>query len=63
MTKNVGRYTVEHPFATLKAGLGARFLLRGTLKASTEAALAVLAYNLTRAIAILGCSTLTQRLA
>lgn len=57
------RCTVEHPFATLKAYLGRRFLLRGTLKAATETALAVLAYNLSRAIRIFGFQALHQRLA
>lgn len=55
--------TVEHPFGTLKAYLGSRFLLRGTLKAATETALAVLGYNLKRAINILGRQALIQRLA
>jgi hypothetical protein len=57
------RSTVEHPFATLKVYLGRRFLLRGTLKAATESALAVLAYNLSRAIKIFGFQALMQRLA
>jgi transposase len=57
------RCTVEHPFATLKAYLGRRLLLRGTLKAATETALAVLAYNLSRAIQIFGFQALMQRLA
>ena len=57
------RCTVEHPFATLKAYLGRRFLLRGTLKAATETALAVPAYNLSRAIKIFGFQALIQRLA
>jgi transposase len=58
------RSTVEHPFATLKAYLGNRFLLRGTLKAGTEVALAVLGYNLMRAIRLLGgCQALIARLA
>ncbi len=58
------RSTVEHPFGTLKAYLGNRFLLRGTLKAATETALAVLGYNLMRAIKLLGgCQALIERLA
>jgi transposase len=58
------RSTVEHPFGTLKAYLGNRFLLRGTLKAATETALAVLGYNLMRAIRLLGgCQALIERLA
>ena len=58
------RSTVEHPFATLKVYLGNRLLLRGTLKAATEVALAVLGYNLMRAIRLLGgCQALIERLA
>lgn len=58
------RSTVEHPFGTLKAYLGNRLLLRGTLKAATEVALAVLGYNLMRAIRLLGgCQALIKRLA
>jgi transposase len=55
--------TVEHPFGTLKDRLGRRFLLRGTLGAGVEMALAVLGYNLGRAGAILGRRELIQRLA
>jgi hypothetical protein len=57
------RSTVEHPFGTLKHYLGGRFLLRGQLKASTETALAVLGYNLTRAAKIIGRKELIERLA
>ena len=57
------RSTVEHPFGTLKYYLGGRFLLRGQLKASTETALAVLGYNLTRASKIIGRQELIERLA
>ena len=57
------RSTVEHPFATLKEYLGRRFLLRGTLKAGTETALAVLGYNIGRAIGIFGCKALIEALA
>ena len=46
---------VEHPFGTMKAMMGyPRFLLRGSTKAKAELALAVLGYNLKRAINILG---------
>jgi transposase len=48
------RCTVEHAFASLKHTLGHRLLLRGTLKAGTETALAVLAYNIIRAIKLAG---------
>jgi hypothetical protein len=58
------RSTVEHPFGTLKAYPGNHLLLRGTLKARTEIALAVLGYNLMRAIRLLaGCQALIERLA
>lgn len=59
----VRRSTVEHPFGTLKDYLGRRFLLRGSLKAATETALAVLGYNLGRASRLLGARVLIQRLA
>ena len=53
------RQTVEHPFGTLKAWMGAtHFLTRSLPRVSTEMSLHVLAYNLKRIMAILG----TQRL-
>jgi transposase len=49
------RQTVEHPFGTLKAWMGATHFLTKTLnRVSTEMSLHVLAYNLKRVIAILG---------
>jgi transposase len=49
------RQTAEHPFATLKAWMGATHFLTKTLpKVKTEMSLHVLAYNLKRAIKILG---------
>jgi transposase len=49
------RETVEHPFGTIKARMGATHFLMKTLpKVAAEMALSVLAYNLTRAINILG---------
>jgi hypothetical protein len=49
------RETVEHPFGTIKARMGATHFLTKTLKrVSTEMALHVLAYNLTRVINIMG---------
>ena len=59
----VRRCTVEHPFGTLRHDLGGRFLLRGRIKAATEAALAVLGYNLGRASKLLGQQELIARLA
>ena len=55
------RQTVEHPFATLKAWMGATHFLTKTLRrVGTEMSLHVLAYNLKRAIAILGTATLMK---
>jgi transposase len=49
------RETVEHPFGTIKARMGATHFLMKTLKrVSTEMALHVLAYNLTRVMNIMG---------
>jgi hypothetical protein len=55
------RQTVEHPFATIKAWMGAtHFLTRTLSKVKTEMSLHVLAYNLKRAMAILGTQPLIQ---
>ena len=49
------RETVEHPFGTIKARMGAtHFLMKRLKNVKTETALCVLAYNLTRAMTILG---------
>ena len=49
------RETVEHPFGTIKARMGATHFLMKTLpRVSAEMALHVLAYNLTRIINIMG---------
>lgn len=51
--------TIEHVFGTLKAWMGATHFLTKTLpNVKTEMSLQVLAYNLKRAIKILGASTL-----
>ncbi len=51
----VRRETVEHPVGTLKARMGATHFLTKTLpRVSTEMALQVLAYNLTRVLNIMG---------
>jgi len=51
----VRRETVEHPFGTIKARMGATHFLMKTLpRVATEMALHVLAYNLTRALNIMG---------
>jgi len=48
------RETVEHPFGTIKARMGATHFLTRTLpKVATEMALAILAYNFTRVMNIL----------
>jgi len=57
----VRRQTVEHPFGTLKAWMGATHFLTRTLdKVRTEMSLHVLAYNLKRMITILGVGPLMQ---
>jgi hypothetical protein len=49
------RETVEHPFGTIKARMGATHLLMKTLpRVASEMALHVLAYNLTRVMNIMG---------
>jgi transposase len=53
------RETVEHPFGTIKARMGATHFLMKTLpRVATEMALHVLAYNLTRVMNILGSGPL-----
>jgi len=55
----VRRATVEHPFGTLKAWMGSTHFQMKTLpKVSTEMSLHVLAYNMKRAMAILGVGPL-----
>lgn len=54
------RETVEHPFGTIKARMGATHFLMKTLpRVASEMALHVLAYNLTRVINIMGIQPLT----
>ena len=49
------RETVEHPFGTVKARMGAtHFLMKTLRKVATDMALHVLAYNLTRVMNIIG---------
>jgi len=53
------RETVEHPFGTIKARMGATHFLMKTLpRVAAEMALHVLAYNLTRVMNIMGPSRL-----
>lgn len=57
----VRRSTVEHPFGTIKAWMGATHFKMKTLKhVATEMALHVLAYNIKRVIAILGVTGLVE---
>ena len=53
--------TVEHPFGTIKAWMGATHFKMKTMKhVATEMALHVLAYNMTRVMAILGVPGLVK---
>lgn len=53
------RETVEHPFGTLKMRMGAtHFLMKRLPKVASEMALHVLAYNLTRAMNLMGVQPL-----
>lgn len=55
----IRRQTVEHPFGTLKAWMGATHFLTRTLdRVSTEMSLHVLAYNFKRMLSLLGSSAL-----
>ena len=55
------RQTVEHPFGTIKSWMGATHFQMKTLKnVGTEMALHVLAYNMKRAISILGVDGLME---
>ncbi len=60
-TSRLRRQTAEHPFGTLKAWMGATHFLTKTLpKVRTEISLHVLAYNLKRAMKILGVQPLMK---
>ncbi|WP_172332169.1 transposase, partial [Mangrovicoccus sp. HB161399] len=49
------RQTVEHPFGTIKAWMGAtHFTMKRLKNVATEMALHVLAYNMKRVMKILG---------
>jgi len=57
------RETVEHPFGTIKARMGATHFLMKTLpRVASEMALHVLAYNLTRVMNIIGIQPLMAAL-
>jgi transposase len=58
------RCAAEHPFGTIKRmTAGGRFLTRGLNKVKAETALSVLAYNILRAINLVGASGLRASLA
>lgn len=58
------RSTVEHPFGTIKAWMGAtHFQMKKLKNVSTEMALHVLAYNLTRVLNIIGVKDLMRAIA
>jgi hypothetical protein len=55
------RQTVEHPFGTLKAWMGATHFLTRTLpNVRTEMSLHVLAYNMKRMISLIGIASLIE---
>jgi hypothetical protein len=57
----VRRQTVEHPYGTLKAWMGATHFLTKTLdRVSTEISLHVLAYNMKRVMKLLGSGALME---
>ena len=57
----VRRSTVEHPFGTIKAWMGAtHFLCRTLPKVACEMALCVLAYNMKRVMKVLGVTGLME---
>ena len=58
------RETVEHPFGTIKARMGATHFLTRTLpKVAAEMALSVLGYNLTRVMNIIGIKSMMAAIA
>ena len=58
---SVRRQTVEHPFGTLKSWMGStHFLTKGKDRVSTEIGLHVLAYNIKRAIELVGLRSLMK---
>jgi len=60
----IRKQTVEHPFGTIKAWMGAtHFLTRGFKNVSTEMSLHVLAYNLRRMMSIYGPDKLIAAMA
>ena len=61
---NQRRETVEHPFGTIKQWMNqGAFLMRGLEKVRAEFSLTALAYNLRRALNILGVEAMTAAVA
>ena len=59
----VRRSTVEHPFGTIKAWMGAtHFLCRRLPRVSAEMSLHVLAYNMKRVMHIMGIRPMIEAL-
>ncbi|MEM7254551.1 MAG: transposase, partial [Pseudomonadota bacterium] len=59
----IRRSTVEHPFGTLKAWMGATHFLTKTLPHTrTEMSLHALAYNMKRVMQIMGVQSLLRAL-
>jgi hypothetical protein len=57
----VRRQTAQHPFGTMKCWMGAtHFLTKKLKKVATEMALNVLAYNMKRAMTIMGVHGLRE---
>ncbi len=57
----VRRCTVEYVFGTIKGWMGAtRFRTHGHKNVATEASLAILAYNIKRAIAVAGVGPILE---
>lgn len=57
----IRRQTVEHPFGTLKAQMGyTHFLTKTKPHVSTEMALHILTYNLTRVLNIMGSKAILK---
>jgi hypothetical protein len=64
LAMRIRRETVEHPFGSMKARMGATHFLTKTLpKVAAELALSVLAYNLTRVMNIIGTKPLITAIA
>ncbi len=60
-TYRLRQQIVEHPFGTIKRGLGFNyFLLRGFSKVKAETALVFITYNFKRVISILGFNTMMK---